>query len=167
MTTVAEQLRQAREAQHLDIYQVAEITKIKTDHVRALEAGQFDVFIAPVYIRGFVRTYAKALKLDVHQVVADLDVELSKTEKFRDPPPLTKQPRSALDLIMLQLSQLNWRIVAGAVLALTILGILFATVRQRHKRAEDPLKGLAPGLYEPKKEKTGEKLPLPQSPERK
>ena len=37
MVTVSEQLRRAREAQELDIYQVAEITKIKTDHIRALE----------------------------------------------------------------------------------------------------------------------------------
>ena len=37
MSTVSEQLRLAREQQQLDVYQVAEITKIKTDHVRALE----------------------------------------------------------------------------------------------------------------------------------
>src|SRR5258705_11311017 len=39
MATVAEQLRRAREAQNLNVYQVAEITKIKTDHIRALESG--------------------------------------------------------------------------------------------------------------------------------
>ena len=41
MVTVSEQLRRARESQKLDIHQVAEITKIKTDHIRALEAGDF------------------------------------------------------------------------------------------------------------------------------
>ena len=88
MSTVAEQLRSAREEQKLNIYQVAEITKIKTDHIRALEAGQYDTFSAPVYIRGFVRTYAKALKLDVTKVSATLDSELARTEKFSEPPPL-------------------------------------------------------------------------------
>jgi cytoskeletal protein RodZ len=43
MSTVAEQLRQAREAQNLSVYQVAEITKIRTDHIRALDEGNFDV----------------------------------------------------------------------------------------------------------------------------
>jgi cytoskeletal protein RodZ len=166
MPTVAEQLRQAREAQNLDIYQVAEITKIRTDHIRALEAGQFDVFIAPVYIRGFVRTYAKALKLDVEQVVSDLAAELSKTEKFRDPPPLSKEPRSALDVIMLQLSRLNWRILAGVIVVLVVLVITFVSVRKRHKSAEDPLKGLPPGIYQPKDGQKGEKLPLPNTPPR-
>ena len=52
MSTVAEQLRSAREARKLTIYQVAETTKIRTDHIRALEVGNFEVFSAPVYIRG-------------------------------------------------------------------------------------------------------------------
>src|SRR6266478_2415625 len=124
MATVAEQLRRAREAQQLNIYQVAEITKIKTDHIRALEAGQYDSFSAPVYIRGFVRTYAKVLKLDESQVVADLEAELGQTEKFREPPPLTNKPRGALDFLMLMMSRLNWRvatIVAGAVIAVLLV----------------------------------------------
>ena len=58
MSTVAEQLRQAREAQKLTVQEAGEITKIRTDHLRALEDGNFDVFSAPVYIRGFVRSYA-------------------------------------------------------------------------------------------------------------
>jgi len=57
MATVGEQLRLAREAQNLNVYQVAEITKIKTDHIRALESGTYDMFSAPVYIRGFIRSY--------------------------------------------------------------------------------------------------------------
>src|SRR5918992_367899 len=102
MPTVAELLRHAREEQKLNIYQVAEITKIKTDHIRALEAGQYDAFSAPVYIRGFVRTYAKALKLDVTTVSTALDAELARTEKFREPPPLMDKPSGALDFLMLQ-----------------------------------------------------------------
>ncbi len=61
MSTVAEQLRQAREARNLTEQQIVEITKIRTDHLRALEEGNFDVFSAPVYIRGFVRSYATLL----------------------------------------------------------------------------------------------------------
>src|SRR5256885_16550446 len=108
MPTVAEQLRRAREEQQLNIYQVAEITKIKTDHIRALEDGNYDTFSALVYIRGFVRTYAKVLKLDVSQVVADLEAELEQSNKFRELPPLTKKPRGALDFLMLKLSRMNW-----------------------------------------------------------
>src|SRR6185436_18038695 len=58
MATVGEQLRQAREKQKLTVQNVSEKTKIRTDHISALEEGNFDVFSAPVYIRGFVRSYA-------------------------------------------------------------------------------------------------------------
>lgn len=162
MPTVAEQLRRAREEQKLNVYQVAEITKIKTDHIRALEAGQFDSFAAPVYIRGFVRSYAKVLKLDVAHVLADLDAELGQTEKFRELPPLTNEPRGVLDFMMLQLSKMNWRIVV-AVLAVAI-AILLAVVGVRGCKAKtptDPLRDLGPGLYQSKPDQSGEVLALP------
>ena len=160
MPTVAELLRSAREEQKLNIYQIAEITKIKTDHIRALEAGQYDAFSAPVYIRGFVRTYAKALKLDVNQVTSVLDAELARTEKFSEPPPLTNQPRGTLDFVMLQLSKLNWRIFGTGLTVGLVLLVLFFSLRGCGKRS-DPLKKLGPGLHQPTNA-TGELLPLPE-----
>src|SRR5436309_15813117 len=88
MRTVAEQLRTAREARGLTVYQVAEITKIRTDHLRALEEGNYDGFSAPVYIRGFVRTYANLLRLDVPRLMTALEAELGRTERFNELPPL-------------------------------------------------------------------------------
>src|SRR5215469_12264065 len=104
MSTVAEQLHQAREAKNLTVEQVAEITKIRTDHLRALEEGNFNAFSAPVYIRGFVSTYSTLLKLDVPRVMADLYGELGQTKKFAEPPPLSDHPRGTVDFVMLQLS---------------------------------------------------------------
>src|SRR3989440_7758679 len=109
MSSVAEQLRQGREARHLSVQQVADITKIRGDHLHALEEGNFDVFSAPVYIRGFVRSYATILKLDVPALMTALDDELGKTQKFSEPPPLSDSPRGVLDFLMLQLSKMDWR----------------------------------------------------------
>src|SRR5688572_14964949 len=124
MPTVAEQLRAAREARKLTVYQLAETTKIRTDHIRALEEGNFDVFVAPVYIRGFVRTCATLLKLDVPQIMATLDSELAQTEKFCEPPPLSKSPRGALDYFTLLLSRLDWRKAALVGSVLVIVGLV-------------------------------------------
>lgn len=162
MTTVAEQLRQAREARHLTVQQVAEITKIRTDHIRAFEQGNFNVFSAPVYIRGFARTYAKLLKLDVPQVLAALEVELQGTEKFSEPPPLSHEPRGALDFVMLQLSRLNKnnvRFGLGVLAALMVLGISIFV--WRHTRSADPLADLKPAVYEPAQNNSGDTLALP------
>jgi cytoskeletal protein RodZ len=166
MATVSEQLRRAREQQQLDVYQVAEITKIKTDHIRALESGTFDIFPAPVYIRGFVRTYAMMLKLDVRQLLSDLDGELGQSEKFREPPPLTNTPRSPLDFVMLQLSRLNWRIAFGVAAVAVFLILAFAVIRSRAAKPSDPLKDLRPGVHQPKPGKSGETLPVPTTPRR-
>jgi cytoskeletal protein RodZ len=159
MSTVAEQLRQAREAKKLTIHQVAEITKIRTDHIRALEEGNFDVFSAPVYIRGFIRTYATLLKLDVPQVMSTLDAELGRTEKFSEPPPLTDQPRGPLDFVTLQLSKVDWR-KGGIGLGIAVV-LLCALLIWRHYRAHDPLTGLKPGTYQSTNRNSGETLPIP------
>ena len=160
MPTVAEQLHLAREAKSLTVHQVAEVTKIRTDHIRALEEGNFNTFSAPVYIKGFVRTYATLLKLDVPRVMAALDEELGQTKKFREPPPLSDQPSHALDFITLQLSKLNWRkasVILGAVAGLII--IIVAGIAWLHRGTDDPLANLAPATYQPAK--SGETLPLP------
>ena len=162
MSTVAEQLRQARESQKLSIQQVAEITKIRTDHLRALDEGNFDIFSAPVYIRGFVRSYATVLKLDVPEIMAALDAELGQTQKFSEPPPLSPAPRGIVDFLMLQLSKLDWRksVVALAVLACGIVVFVIALI-WRHQRTTDPLKNLKPGVYHSTQHISGETLPLP------
>jgi cytoskeletal protein RodZ len=159
MSTVSEQLRQAREAKKLTEQQVVEITKIRTDHLRALEEGNFDVFSAPVYIRGFVRSYATLLKLDVPQIMAALDAELSGTTKFAEPPSLAEHPNSAVDFLMLQLSKVDWRKVLiglGIVIAVVAVGSVWANWRHRN-----PLKGLKPGVYQPAHGTSGDTLPLP------
>ena len=162
MSTVSEQLRQAREAQKLTVHQVAEIIKIRTDHLRALEAGNFEVFSAPVYIRGFVRGYATLLKLDVPGVMTALEAELKGTDKFSEPPPLTDSPRGPLDFVMLQLSKLNKNNVqfaVGTVVFLAVVVVIFFIVR--HTRKSDPLADLKPGVYQPAQTNSGDTLPLP------
>lgn len=146
----------------LDVYQVAEVTKIRTDHIRALEAGDYDPFVAPVYIRGFVRTYATLLKLPVPQIMADLNEELSRTEKFAEPPSLTNEPRSWLDAAMLQLSRINWRILLLVVAVVGGVGLAVAAYRvwYTHQTA-DPLQNLGPGIYRPATNTSGMTLPLP------
>ena len=164
MSTVAEQLRQAREAQNLTVQQVAEITKIRTDHIRALEEGNFDVFSAPVYIKGFVRSYATILKLDVPSLMAALEAELGQTQKFSEPPPLTDEPRGFVDFFMLQLTKLDLRksgVILGVLAAVVV--IVGGVWIWRHQKKSDPLSGLKPGMYHSTQSIAGEKLPLPGS----
>jgi cytoskeleton protein RodZ len=162
MPTVAEQLRAAREAQGLTVYQVADTTKIKTDHVRALDEGNFDAFSAPVFIRGFVRTYATMLRLDVAAVMADLDRELSGTEKFAEPPPLTNEQKGALDWITLQLSRINWRIALPLlVIGLGVLALVLGYRTWKTVQSRDHTVDLPPGVHQRTNHYQGQTLPVP------
>jgi len=151
MATVADMLRQGREAKKLDVNKVADLTKIKTEHIRALEEGRWGAFSAPVYIRGFVRTYAQTLKLPVGQVLVMLDEELAKTREFSEPPSLLPRERTVLDRAMLLVSMLNWRVALPllAILAVAMAGLWSYTAWRRH-RTTDPLGSLGPGIYQPK-----------------
>ncbi|MCL5097549.1 MAG: helix-turn-helix domain-containing protein [Candidatus Omnitrophica bacterium] len=162
MPTVSEQLRQAREAQNLTVYQVAEVTKIKTDHIRALEQGDFNCFSAPIYIRGFVRVYASVLKLDVSQIIGALNAELGQLEKFRETPNFVGESHGWLDFVMLEFAKLNWRITLGifVLLLVVVLGI-WGFLAWQSRPPEDPLAGLGPGLYQSPASGPDQVLPLP------
>ncbi|MCL4181194.1 MAG: helix-turn-helix domain-containing protein [Verrucomicrobia bacterium] len=160
MPSVSDRLREAREALGLNVYQVADITKIRTDHIRALEEGRFDAFAAPVYVRGFIRTYARLLRLDQDEISAALDAELSQDPRLTEPSPLGGARRNALDLLMLQLSKVNWRIALPAIALLLLIGGGFIGYRLwTDYQSRDPLANLGPGLYHPPQ--GGDVLPLP------
>ena len=160
MPTVAEQLRAAREAKNLTVQQVADATKIRTDHIRALEEGDFNRFPAPIYIRGSVKNYAAKLKLDVPQIMAALDAELKGTEKFSEPPPLVEQSKSPLDHVMFLLSKVNVKVgmAGGGVLAIVLAIILVGWAWRHHERGKSA-PNLPPAVYQ--SSNSGDTLPLP------
>jgi len=162
MASVAEQLRTAREAQSLTIQQIAEITNVRADHIRAIEDGNYNVFSAPVYIRGFVRSYARILKLDVPKIIAAVDEELGQTEKFAEPPPLTDQPRTIVDFATLQLSKIDWRKLLIGLALLVVVVIIYAIVSSwQGGRKADTSSGVKPAIYHPPTNRPGDTLPLP------
>jgi len=160
MLTVAEQLRAARETQKLTVQHIADATKIRTDHIHALEKGDFSVFSAPIYIRGSVKIYATRLKLDVPQIMAALDTELKATEKFSEPPPLSDVTKTPLDNVMFLLAKLNFKAVfaAGVILGIIVIIILVNAVLKHGKKGIQQT-SLPPAVYQPAN--PGDTLPLP------
>src|ERR1051325_4249148 len=116
MGTVGERLRQGREGAGRTLREMSELTKIRQDHLEALEVGNYNVFSAPVYIRGFVRNYAAALRLNVAEILMELDSELGQTERFKEHPPLGQAPKGILDFMMLQLTKINWTVALPLLL---------------------------------------------------
>lgn len=162
MASVAEQLRLGRSNRNLTVEQVAEITKMRTDHIRALEEGNFGAFSAPVYVKGFVRSYATLLKLEVPEVMAALDAELAQDRKLADPRSLSDSPQGLMDGMMLRFSKMDWRkLLLGGAAAGGILVLVVSYLAWRHHRDRNPLEGLRPGVYQSTQTVSGETLPLP------
>jgi flagellar biosynthesis protein FlhG len=61
-------LRQIREAVGVELREIAEKSKIGMAYLHALEAEIFAKLPAPVYVRGFLAEYARALGLDADRV---------------------------------------------------------------------------------------------------
>ena len=61
-------LRQIREAVGVELREIAERSKIGMAYLQALEAEVFGKLPAPVYVRGFLAEYARALGLDAERV---------------------------------------------------------------------------------------------------
>jgi len=61
-------LRQIREAVGVELREIAERSKIGMAYLQALEGEVFGKLPAPVYVRGFLAEYARALGLDAERV---------------------------------------------------------------------------------------------------
>jgi cytoskeletal protein RodZ len=160
MATVGEQLKAAREAQRLTVTQVADLTKIRSDHIRAIDSGNYDVFSAPVYIRGFVRTYAMALKLDPAEILNQLNLELAESG-CQTQPPFQAPATGIVDAAMFHVSTAGRRMVLPIIAGVVVLGAATGGwMWWNHYQKRNPLNGLGPGLYQAQPD-PGETLPLP------
>jgi cytoskeleton protein RodZ len=67
---LGERFREAREGRGLSISDVAEQIRIRAVYLAAIEDENWNTIGAPVYIRGFLRTYARFIGMDPEEVVA-------------------------------------------------------------------------------------------------
>lgn len=87
MHSVGSRLRDARETRGMSLEDLAQITKISRAHLEAIENDNFQVLPAPVFARGFVRSYGAAVGLEPNELVrglpSSLDVVESRTTRRR------------------------------------------------------------------------------------
>src|SRR5258706_6938182 len=81
---VGRALAEAREAQGLQLADIAQQLKFMPRQIESLEAERFDALPGPTIARGMVRTYARFLKLDPEPLLARM---AGRGAAPRDPPP--------------------------------------------------------------------------------
>ena len=71
---IGQKLEEARNRKGISIRQ-ASVSKIRGDYLTSLSLN-FDLKLPDVYLRGFIRVYARFLGIDPESAVSDLNVEL-------------------------------------------------------------------------------------------
>lgn len=85
--TVGEKLRAAREAQKLELSEIASRTRIPQRHLEAIEQSNFGSLPSVTYAMGFARAYARAVGADETALARELRVELGDRPERPPPPP--------------------------------------------------------------------------------
>ena len=68
--TVGQSLRRKREEENISLQSVAVGTRISSRYLQALERDEFHSLMAEVFIRGYLRSYAKFIHLNPEEVLA-------------------------------------------------------------------------------------------------
>lgn len=71
MKNLGETLKQARANKGVELRDVSDATKIRTDFLAKMEEGDFNFDLPEIYKRGFLRLYAAYLGLDAKAIMAD------------------------------------------------------------------------------------------------
>jgi len=77
----------ARRTQGLEIGDVARQLKLSVSQIQALEAGDFDKLPGPVFVRGFIRNYARLLKLDPEAILDSIELDVPSASGHGAVPP--------------------------------------------------------------------------------
>lgn len=106
-------LRDARAERGLELADVAELTHVRSEYLRALEEGRYEDLPEDVYTRNFVRLFAQATGLDVDSTLetytrerrsavgmTTLEESLDRDRRGVAPPPMPRGPRTGLGTLL-------------------------------------------------------------------
>lgn len=142
MQTIGERLEEARKRKGISIREAAETTKIRSDYLQKFEANSFDVDLPPLYLKGFLRAYARFLELDPERLLSDFNSIVAEGRPARResrevygrvdfaeaarPPEGTAAPvsRSAQDQALL----LKFGLLGGGAIVLVVVIIVLCKV---------------------------------------
>lgn len=113
---IGETLRDARRRQRLTLSDAAAETRIRETYLAALEEEEFSTLGGDVYVRGFLRNYAKYLGLEAEPLVETFRVEHQRPEEAASLGPAA-EPAFSLP----GGSTPRWKIIAGVGGSLALL----------------------------------------------
>jgi cytoskeleton protein RodZ len=155
-------LRDARRRRRVSIDRAAEQTRIRPDYLMRMESDEFD-FLAPAYVRGFLRTYSRFLRVNEEPLVAEFDRKYGRGKT--DTSSITALNDRARR-VPRQRRPLNSWTVAALLAAFTLVALAIVGVIS-DQRNQDPVRDRADEEQQPTAEpsQTPEDEPADEDPE--
>ena len=76
MQTIGEKIEETRKRKGISLSEAAEATKIRRDFLLNIESNEYDYDLPEIYKRGFIKNYAKYLKLNPDKVLSQYQEQL-------------------------------------------------------------------------------------------
>jgi cytoskeleton protein RodZ len=150
-------LRRARIARKQSIEDIARATKINASLIRAIESDAFDRLPGGLFTRGFLRAYAREVRLDPDEVVARYRAEFEAadaSEAADVAQPHDEQTTSVRPVVDIDGDAAHSRTIQILQLCiiLLIVALYFAVTRRPSQVAQSDVKAVAPAVAAPKPE---------------
>lgn len=138
MPALGDEFRAAREARHLSLTDVSEQLHIRAVYLDAIEHNDWS-FAAPVYVRGFIRTYARFIGLDSETAVASFNAASG---------PATPKPHEPVAASPLRSGRRPtpwlWVAALAAAVLMGFVGYKYVELQQKDAGAPVVVAGVAP-----------------------
>ncbi|MBM4338693.1 MAG: DUF2914 domain-containing protein [Deltaproteobacteria bacterium] len=98
---VGKYLKQERERLNIPLEKICSSTKIKEHHLRAIEEEKYELLPHPLYVKGYLKSYARYLTLDEKDILAQYENYLKSLLPPEPPVSMPETPPSKKRLIPL------------------------------------------------------------------
>jgi len=117
LKSMGESLKKKRLEKNLTLREVQNGTSIQLSHLEAIEAGDMNKLISPVYAQGFLKQYAKYLGMDGDQMVREnAEIFHVKEKQVFDYGIGTVEKRGSPGSGVKSIPSLIWIVTFGAIL---------------------------------------------------
>lgn len=138
MLRVGERLYEARQKKGLSLEEIANATKIRKDFLIAIEKSDYKKLPSVAYAQGFVRNYAKFLKLNEKEILALFKREIDTSKELKVLP----EGLSGQKDIPIQRSRIKQTALLVFLILLVLLG--YIGFQYRYAIISPPLELLSP-----------------------
>ena len=139
MTSFGASLRRERELRGVSLQEIAASTKIGVSMLKAIEEDRFDKLPQGLFVRGFVREYARFLALDEQKILTELSFHASQAPVVET---VSREPGSRIS------SRLAARLVNGGLIA-GVFGLVVILILSPRFSARTPAASPVPAVDAP------------------